>query len=105
MAVGSVLHEVVNADLDATQNVGIQLIGSTAVIGWDTLKRRGIDLAEITMPAGSFSITQPPRAVPSEFTPLFGDTGGCWCGCGSVNEGCVAIVHPPQVPGPVNPSE
>ena len=75
MAVGSVLHKVVNAELDASRNVGIQLIGSTAVIGWDTLHCHGIGLAEITMPAGYFSITQPPQPVPSEFTPLFGDTG------------------------------
>ncbi len=104
LAFGSVLHQIVNAELDQNFDTGIKLVGSTALLGWDTLNCHGIHLAGLTLPAGHLGPNQPPAPVPPFVEPLFGNDGGNWCGCGSEEQGC-NMVGETTVPGPITPSE
>ena len=81
LAFGSELQKIVNAELDENDEIGIQLVGSTAVLGWDTLNCHGIHVAGNTLPAGHLGPNQPPAPVPPFVEPLFGNDGGVWCGC------------------------
>jgi hypothetical protein len=104
LALGSELQKIVNGDLDGNDEIGIQLVGSTAVLGWNTLNCHGIHLAGNALPAGHLGPNQPPAEVPPFVEPLFGSDGGNWCGCGTVQESC-NMVGGASLPGGVTPVE
>jgi hypothetical protein len=104
LALGSEIHKIVNAELDGNDEIGIQLVGSKAVLGWNTLNCHGIHLAGNALPAGHLGPNQPPAEVPPFVEPLFGSDGGNWCGCGAVQQSC-NMVGGASVPGPATPAE
>jgi hypothetical protein len=89
-ALGSDLQQVVHTELDHSGTAGgIFLWGSRGVIGWNTLNCHSYHLGGATLPAGFFGTGQPPAPVLPDLEPLFGQTGGNQCGCGSVSEACL----------------
>jgi hypothetical protein len=104
LAFASELQKIVNAELDGNDEIGIQLVGSTAVLGWDTLNCHGIHLAGNTLPAGHLGPSQPPAPVPPFVEPLFGNDGGVWCGCGETQVSC-EMASNASVPAAVTPAE